>query len=456
MNNKLVIVSSIEEVHHLSLPQNTKIQYTCIKCNRIQQQKFININAKDRLICAHCYQVEVRQSNPNYMDQYKRASETLKRSYKTNPVLIERQENHKKKLAREEKIKNYNKLLREINKQIKLAHLENKLKQKSSKRKIYKKSINRKIKKVAFTCIDCNCNTVVTERSFYNRKFFNNEKLCKSCYLRRYWLLDGKKDKMLENLRKTSMEKWGVPIPFMAKENQEKLKFNNIKKYGVENAFQRKDVKEKIKNTNKERYGAEVFNQSEYRNMLGFNSFLKKYKYNNMYFDSSWELAFWLYCADHKITISKETERFEYDFNGTKHYYYPDFKIPCGLIEIKGTHLIRDDKWINPYSEVDDGLFEAKHQCALRNNVIIISEKDMKRILIYIKNKYGKNYLKSYQIHYSSYMSKEKRREVTDYIRKLGISYRDYKKKAGKNAISWNEYQKFYKNVNSNNRVEES
>ena len=44
-----------------------------------------------------------------------------------------------------------------------------------------------------------------------------------------------------------------------------------------------------------------------------------------------------------------------------------------------------------------DDQFEAKHQCMIKNNVKILTSIDMKPILKYIKDKYGKDYLKSFK-----------------------------------------------------------
>ncbi len=64
--------------------------------------------------------------------------------------------------------------------------------------------------------------------------------------------------------------------------------------------------------------------------------------------------------------------KFEYEFNGEKHCYIPDFSYKGKLIEIKG------DNWLNEAGEFTYGdgktlwpLNEAKHECALENNVVI-------------------------------------------------------------------------------------
>lgn len=58
---------------------------------------------------------------------------------------------------------------------------------------------------------------------------------------------------------------------------------------------------------------------------------------------------------------------------------------------------------INPYGRKDDsekvkfrdGLFEAKHQCMIRNNVKLIT--DYTVYIKYVKTKYGKDYFKKFR-----------------------------------------------------------
>lgn len=48
----------------------------------------------------------------------------------------------------------------------------------------------------------------------------------------------------------------------------------------------------------------------------------------------------------------------------------------------------------NPYNHDLDGIAEAKHQCGLMNNVIFIGETEIKRIMCFIKEKMGHDFLK--------------------------------------------------------------
>ena len=80
--------------------------------------------------------------------------------------------------------------------------------------------------------------------------------------------------------------------------------------------------------------------------------------------------------------------------------YFPDFKIGDKCFEIKGDHFFKEDGTMqNPYDHSQDLLYEAKHQCMLKNHVIIIltSSAFIKRIRQYINNKYGKKYLKQFK-----------------------------------------------------------
>lgn len=59
--------------------------------------------------------------------------------------------------------------------------------------------------------------------------------------------------------------------------------------------------------------------------------------YHDYWCDSTYELAFVIYCIDHKIKFSRNTIKYPYKKDGELHYYSPDFKMENGdLVEIKG------------------------------------------------------------------------------------------------------------------------
>lgn len=282
-----------------------------------------------------------------------------------------------------------------------------------------------KIKKdcevVNFNCEDCGKYTSKTIRSLC--KNFNL--CCQGCSRKRFYmknfgvpnvscLQEVKKKKeetckknygcenpsqseIVKKKRDETMEKLYGSSNYFSSENfkkdlkifQEKAKQTNLKKYGEEyyssSKFfkENKEIQEKRRETNLKRYGKDYVHYT--------------YKYFDFTFDSSWELALWIYAKDHNEEIEREPCFFEYEFEGKKHRYFPDFKYKGKLIEIKGSQFVKEDgTWQSPFDHTQDELFEAKHQCALQNGVEILSRKNILPFLNYCENHYGENFLKSF------------------------------------------------------------
>ena len=133
-----------------------------------------------------------------------------------------------------------------------------------------------------------------------------------------------------------------------------------------------------------------------------------RYIYDNAKFDSAWELALWIYAKDHNEEIIREPVSFDYIYDGKIRKYYPDFKYKGKLIEIKGSHFFKKDgtmylPYRNPnwsdeeYNNICN-LYEAKHQCGLKNGVEFWSKKEMIPYMEYIDSKYGSSYLAQFKI----------------------------------------------------------
>ena len=75
------------------------------------------------------------------------------------------------------------------------------------------------------------------------------------------------------------------------------------------------------------------------------------------------------------------------------------FNVKDQFIEIKGDQYLDESsgKWICPYNHLKNDLYEAKHQCALANDVQIMYSAEYKKYLDYIDQKYGKGYLKQFK-----------------------------------------------------------
>lgn len=104
--------------------------------------------------------------------------------------------------------------------------------------------------------------------------------------------------------------------------------------------------------------------------------------YNGIRCDSSWELAFVVYCIENNIPIKRNTERFEYIVDNKIHYFIPDFIInDSEIVEIKG---LQDPNW-----KIKQTLFP---------NIKFLFKRDIQQYITYVKTKYGnKFYEKLYQ-----------------------------------------------------------
>lgn len=68
------------------------------------------------------------------------------------------------------------------------------------------------------------------------------------------------------------------------------------------------------------------------------------YYKDDLRFDSSWELAFYIYHVDKEIPIKRLPKSFHYiDKFGKPHSYFPDFEVDGKFLEIKGKHLLDEN-----------------------------------------------------------------------------------------------------------------
>ena len=183
---------------------------------------------------------------------------------------------------------------------------------------------------------------------------------------------------------------YGVKNNFQRKEVREKQKQTNLKRYGAENPFQVEQFKEKIRQTNLRLHGVEYPTQSN----IIHGKLQTIYNYKTYVFDSLPELAVWIYAEDHNINIVREPCKIPYVFEGVTHYYFPDFLYNGKLLEVKGDQFFDDStgKMICRYDHSRDAIYEAKHQCMLKNNVTIWRPAQYKFALDYLLETYTLNY----------------------------------------------------------------
>lgn len=168
----------------------------------------------------------------------------------------------------------------------------------------------------------------------------------------------------------------------------------NNEKYGKDWYMQTDQYKESYKKTCNEKYDVDYFCQSEQYIKTG----RKKYLYNGIYFDSSLELALYIYAVNNEEEIVRSPVKFEYTYNNVKHYYFPDFLYNGALIEIKGDHLLDDNNKLKDgyNSNIQEGLLNAKQRCMDDNGVIIWRKSDIRFAIDWCKENGVK--LKAYKV----------------------------------------------------------
>ena len=144
------------------------------------------------------------------------------------------------------------------------------------------------------------------------------------------------------------------------------------------------------------KYGDYYFNTEE-----GRRQSVRRYYYQGEKFDSSWELAFWIYHKDNNISIiHNEKKLFSYKSDGKIKWIVPDFIVGKTIIEIKGDHFKKSLSFNRDWPD--------KEACLKNHNVKIIWNDGIKKYLKYVRDKYGDNYLRQF-----------KKKSKNDYKRKI-------------------------------------
>ena len=202
-----------------------------------------------------------------------------------------------------------------------------------------------------------------------------------------------------------SLEKhYGVRYPLQSKDIMEKTISTNRGKYGVNCVFQSENIKKKIKETCKKTYGVEYYAQSPEFHKKSHKRYYNP-KYPDMTFGSSWEFIVYDFLSENHIDFEYQPSiSMPYEYKDTKHTYHPDFLINGKVYEVKGNQFFRinestgDEVMFCPYRDEDwtdekydwmCGLYEAKHQCMIANNVIILREHDIQNISVDMFFKYS-------------------------------------------------------------------
>lgn len=177
----------------------------------------------------------------------------------------------------------------------------------------------------------------------------------------------------------------------LTKDIDDRLQSISIAKTGIKKTYKTsKETRDKISKTLKENYQKGKIkrnpcNSKHARNYYG--------TYFGIHCDSSWELAFLIYCLENDMPITRNTDYFEYFIAGQLHRYFPDFKINDTYIEIKGR-----------CTQIDIAKFEAFPKYL---TLKVLRGADLKCCFDYCELKYGKDFYRLYDRNYPSWMDRE-------------------------------------------------
>lgn len=193
----------------------------------------------------------------------------------------------------------------------------------------------------------------------------------------------------------TCFEHFGVPWHLQADSVKDQIDKTNRLRNG--DLYKEKRIN-KTKATIKKKYG--VSNISQAKGIQSKKSF--RFWFQNIRFDSSYELCFFLYHIENNIPIERCSDQFPYyDSNNTEHWYHPDFKVNGEFVEVKGEHLL--DKQGNLTSEIYSSSKESKdinfhkQKCMEKVGSRLISSEEIQKCFNFIYEKYGKKYINSFK-----------------------------------------------------------
>lgn len=266
--------------------------------------------------------------------------------------------------------------------------------------------------KLVYNCKECNCKVL---RTFSNLKFYDFRMLCEKhlkidTVQQRYGVTNVASAQVFKEKRvKNCRQLYGTDNPTQSENVKSKLWSNRDRqafsdkmkdvwnnKTKEQREKQRLACKramlsrsesevfasqEKAKQTCKEKYGADYWQCSDiFKETLveRLKKIQKRYTYENEHFDSSWELALWIYAKDHNEEIEREPLSFPYQWKGKQHLYVPDFLYKGNLLELKGDHFL-------------DERTKCKLKVAEKYNIKILHLKDVKVYLDYCRNKFKSN-----------------------------------------------------------------
>jgi len=129
-----------------------------------------------------------------------------------------------------------------------------------------------------------------------------------------------------------------------------------------------------------------------------------RYRYDNNIFDSSWELAYYIYLTTNEIDFTYKPAPLRYFDNGQQHLYYPDFLVDNKYVESKANTSVNEHGKLKLYprqasTEAALTSLAAKQRCLEDNGVRILTKKEeeLRMAFAFIRKNYGSTYLQQFR-----------------------------------------------------------
>lgn len=226
--------------------------------------------------------------------------------------------------------------------------------------------------------------------------------------------VDAFREQILKKRIDTVSSRYDVVNVGQLPDHDSKMKRTSMKKYGAISYSCTESCKSKVRktyeswtpemwkdkairscNTLQRRYGVRAASAIPYV----IKNRRSRYLYNNLYFDSSYELLYYIWAVDNGHDIQRCINSFEYEVDGVVHVYIPDFLDNGKLIEVKGEHFFNSDgELINPFTNdpLVQKVFKTKGKLMESMNVTVVKNVDVMKNFVYAK--YGNDYISKFRV----------------------------------------------------------
>jgi hypothetical protein len=218
-----------------------------------------------------------------------------------------------------------------------------------------------------------NYNKYIENDGIYTCEKCNYEKRKLTC-LKTYGTENVSQNENIKKKKIETMKNNGKKL-FWCRKEEHKKRIKEL--YGVDFVSQNAEIKNKIKKTNINKYGVEFVSQNEDIHLKQHKGYIIE-NYNGLYYRGTYEKDFIDFCIIKNLKIENFNKTIDYEINGIKRKYFPDFYYKQNnlIIEVKSSWTYEIEKEIN----------EAKKDASISKgfNFIFIIDKNYKNFENYL------------------------------------------------------------------------